>query len=79
MNRITHHLAASLATVFVSVALVGQFGSSLKELEDQLIRLASHLVPLVYRHSYSAARAQALEMLLSALLIKAPRNAQGGE
>ena len=39
---VTHDLAASLAAVFVSVALVGQFGASLEELEDQRVRLASH-------------------------------------
>jgi hypothetical protein len=43
-NRgLTHDLAASLAAVFVSVALIGQFGASFEELEDQRVRLASHV------------------------------------
>lgn len=42
-NRMAaHDLTASFAAVFVSVALVGQFGASLEELEDQRVRLASH-------------------------------------
>jgi hypothetical protein len=39
---VTHDLAASLAAVFVSVALVGQFGASLEKLEDQRVWLATH-------------------------------------
>jgi len=38
-----HHLAASFAAVFISVAMVGQLGASLEELEDQGVRLASHV------------------------------------
>lgn len=42
-NRMNaHDLTASFAAVFVSVALVGQFGASLEKLEDQRVRLASH-------------------------------------
>jgi hypothetical protein len=41
-NIITHDLAASLAAVFVSVALVGQLGASLEKLENQRVRLATH-------------------------------------
>ena len=42
-EELTHDLTASFAAVFVSVALVGQFGASLEELEDQGVRLASHV------------------------------------
>lgn len=40
---LTHHLAASFTAVFISVALVGQLGASLEELEDQGVRLTSHV------------------------------------
>ena len=62
-EELTHDLTASFAAVFVSVALVGQFGASLEELEDQGVRLASHVCDWE-RHSTRESSIRPMEIVV---------------